>query len=85
MSRASLAIGAIAGFFLSLFVFYLANQAFWLPAAREEGREQERSAALKKSIELIEKRGKTNGQVNALNQPALCRELGGKWVLDHCE
>lgn len=40
MSRVSLVGGAFLGFLLALLVFYLANQAFWLPRAREEGRER---------------------------------------------
>lgn len=85
ISRASLAAGGVVGLVFGLLLYHLVNVAVWLPAAREEGREMERAAALKKSIELIQKRGKTNAEINSLDPAGLCRELGGSWVLDHCE
>lgn len=85
ISRASLATGGVVGLIFGLLLFHLVNIAVWLPAAEERGRDTERAAALKKSIELIQKRGKTNAEISSLDRPALCRELGGSWVLDHCE
>ena len=44
------------------------------------GREAERAAALQKSMELIRERSETNDQINRMDDAALCRELGGRWV-----
>lgn len=85
ISRLWLAAGGIVGFVLALLLFHLINVSVWLPAAREEGRDTERAAALKRSIELIQKRGKTNAEINGLSDERLCRELGGVWMRGNCE
>ncbi|PST27217.1 hypothetical protein C7U60_02735 [Mesorhizobium plurifarium] len=72
------AIGAIGGFLL----FSAINALLWLPEAREEGRELERAASLKRSMELIEQRSRTNAEINALDDAGLCAALGGRWVPD---
>lgn len=72
------AIGAAAGFL----IFSAVNALWWLPAARSEGREMERAAALKRSMELIEQRSRTNAEINALDDAGLCAALGGRWVPD---
>lgn len=63
----------------------IVNSVWMLPAARDEGREMERADALKKSIELLQRRSKTNAEIRSLSPGVLCTELGGKWVLEHCE
>lgn len=52
---------------------------------RHDGAASERADQLAKSIELIQKRGKTNAEVSKLDDVALCRELGGEWMRDHCQ
>lgn len=74
------AIGAAAGFV----ALSLVNALWWLPAARNEGRELERAAALKRTIELIQQRGRTNAEINALSPAALCSELGGVFENNEC-
>gem|GEM_PF-2127959 len=74
------AIGAFAGFL----IFSAVNALWWLPVAREEGRKLERAAALKRSIELIQQRSRTNAEINALSPAALCAELGGMFENGEC-
>ncbi|WP_157813646.1 hypothetical protein [Sinorhizobium meliloti] len=74
------AIGAVGG----LLLFSALNALLWLPEAREEGRELERAAALKRSIEIIQERGRTNAEINALDDAGLCRELGGMFEDGQC-
>lgn len=74
------AIGAVGGFLLLSVV----NALLWLPAARNEGRELERAAAFKRTMELIQQRGKTNAEINALPPAALCSELGGVFENNEC-
>jgi len=79
------AIGAVGGAIVTALIFVALNALLWRPAAVNEGREMERADQLKKSIELIQKRGRTNAEINALSDASLCTALGGKWVRDHCE
>lgn len=72
------AIGAVGGFLL----FSAVNALLLLPQAREEGRELARAASLKRSMELIEQRSRTNAEINALDDAGLCAALGGRWVPD---
>ncbi|CAN7686554.1 hypothetical protein LJR098_002285 [Rhizobium sp. LjRoot98] len=83
ISRASLAAGVGVGLIFGLVLYHLINIAVWRPAAVSEGREMERADALKKSIELIQKRSQTNAEIHVLDTGALCRELGGRWVPEH--
>jgi len=52
---------------------------------KHEGRQQAAASALQRSMDLIRERGKTNAKINSLDDPALCRSIGGKWVSDQCE
>lgn len=74
------AIGAVGGAIVTAMVFVALNALLWRPAAVNEGRELERADALKKSIELIQKRSQTNDEIRVLDSGALCRELDGRWV-----
>lgn len=44
---------------------------------------QAKSEALQATLEQIEERNQTDEQVNALDLPDLCRELGGQWMPDN--
>lgn len=80
ISRLSLVAGAVVGG-LAVFLIMMAVNALWLiPAAKEEGRDVERTAALTRSIEIIKERGRTNAEINALTDADLCKRLGGVWV-----
>lgn len=80
ISRANLAAGAIVGG-LAVFLVMTAVNALWLlPRAKEAGRDEERTAALTRSIEIIKERSRTNAQINALTDADLCERLGGIWV-----
>ena len=81
-SRATLFAGALVGGMGVFFIMMAANALWIIPKAKEAGAEMERAAALRKSIEIIQKRGKTNEEVNALTDQSICRELGGEWVPD---
>lgn len=85
ISRASLVAGGVVGFIFGLLMFHLVNIAVLRPAAVSEGRELERAASLKKSIELIQKRSQTNAEIRDLDPRSLCRELGGRWLQDSCQ
>lgn len=87
ISRASLVVGAVFGA-LAMFLIMQAVNALWvIPSARDAGREMERAATLKRSMELIEQRSKTNAEIRNLDDDALCRALGGRWVPENniCE
>lgn len=84
LSRLSLAIGVIGGA-LAVFLIMQAVNALWLlPAAKEAGRDEERTAAIARSMEIIKGRTRTNAQVNALTDADLCRELGGLFEDGEC-
>lgn len=85
ISRASLAAGGVVGLIFGVVLFHLINIAVWRPAAVNEGRQLERADALKKSIELIQKRSKTNADVRDLSAGGLCAALGGKLVDGVCQ
>lgn len=85
ISRASLILGA-AGGALSVFLIMQAVNALWIiPAARDAGREMERTAAIKKAVELIQQRDRTNAEIRNLDPAGLCAALGGRWVHENCE
>ena len=85
ISRASLILGA-AGGALAVFLIMQAVNALWIiPAARDAGREMERTAAIKKAVELIQQRDRTNAEIRNLDPAGLCAALGGRWVHENCE
>lgn len=51
----------------------------------QNGRQAERAAQLQESMELIKERSKTNVEIKNMDDPALCRAIGGQWVHDNCE
>jgi hypothetical protein len=80
ISRANLFAGALVGG-LAVFLIMTAVNALWLlPRAKEAGRDEERAAALTRSIEIIKERSRTNAEINALTDADLCKRLGGLWV-----
>lgn len=87
ITKTAAIIGGVGGLVLAFAIFQLVNTVWLLPAARDEGRDMERADALKKSIELIQKRSQTNAEIRVLDTGALCRELGGRWVPENgiCE
>ena len=85
ITKTAAIIGGVGGLLLAFVIFQLANTLWLLPAARNEGREMERADALKKSIELIQKRSQTNAKVRDLSAGGLCADLGGKYVDGVCE
>lgn len=85
VSRIALVVGGIGGLVAAFAIFSLINIMFLLPAAREEGRELERTATLQKSIELLKQRGATNAEIRTLDSRALCVRLGGQWVQNSCQ
>lgn len=78
IKMAAAAVAAIA-------LFSIVNSVWLLPAARDEGREMERAAALKKSMELIEQRSRTNAEIRDLDAPGLCSALGGVFADGQCQ
>lgn len=68
--------GAAGGFLVALTL----STTVWEPAAKREAVASERAAQLAKSMSIIQKRTKTDAAVNQLDDGALCRELGGKWM-----
>jgi hypothetical protein len=85
LDRLQMIAGAIAGGLAVLLLSQLYLHSYAIPAARNEGREMERAFALKKSIELIQKRSKTNAEVRDLSAGGLCVALGGKFVDGVCQ
>lgn len=78
IKMAAAAVAAIA-------LFSIVNTLWLLPAARDEGREMERTAALKKSMELIEQRSRTNAEIRDLDTAGLCAALGGVFADGQCQ
>jgi hypothetical protein len=62
ITKTATIIGGVGGLVLAFAIFQLVNTLWLLPAARNEGREMERADALKKSIELIQKRSQSNAK-----------------------
>lgn len=83
-SKLNLIAGAIAGLAVGVTLYYIANAFIILPAELEKGREIERTATLKKAIELIQERSKTNVEISNLSASALCVELGGVFADGEC-
>ena len=85
ITKTAAIIGGVGGLILAFAIFQLVNTLWLLPDARDEGRELERADALKKSIELIQKRSKTNAQIRDLSAGGLCAALDGKFVDGVCQ
>ncbi|UTV38122.1 hypothetical protein MYG64_07455 [Ensifer adhaerens] len=83
-SRISLAAGAAAGGLVVFLAMQAVNAVWLLPAAKEEGRGEERTAALTRSMEIIKERSRTNAGVEALDARGLCLELGGVFENGEC-
>jgi hypothetical protein len=82
-SRAAAIAGAVFGG-LAVFLIMQAVNALWvIPAARDAGREIERAATLKRSMDVIEQRSRTNAEIRSLDDRGLCAALGG--VLENGE
>ncbi|WP_083539859.1 hypothetical protein [Rhizobium tibeticum] len=75
-------MAAIGGAAVAGAALIIINAVWWLPAAKQEGRVAERSAALQRSMDLIKKRGVTNEAVGRFSDGDLCRKLRGQWVRD---
>lgn len=84
ISRLSLAVGAFIGGLAVFFIMQAVNALWLLPAAKEAGRDEERTAAIARSMEIIKERTRTNAQINALTDADLCRELGGLFEEGEC-
>ena len=83
ISRLTQAAGAAGG--LLVFLAMQAVNAVWLlPAAKDAGRAEERSAALARSMEIIKERSRTNAEVEALDPRSLGLELGGVYEDGQC-
>lgn len=63
-------------------VSVLAAVAFY--KAYEAGRQHEREATLKRSIELLKERDRVNAEVDRMDTRALCIELGGVFANGEC-
>lgn len=85
ITKTAAIIGGVGGLILAFAVFQLVNTFWLLPAARSEGRELERADALKKSIELIQKRSETNAEIRNLSARDLCVALDGEFVDGVCQ
>ncbi len=83
-SRISLATGTAAGGLIVFLGMQAVNTVWLLPAAKEEGRAEERTAALTRSMEIIKERSRTNAEVEALDDRGLCLELGGLFENGEC-
>ncbi|MEZ0003807.1 hypothetical protein [Sinorhizobium fredii] len=83
-SRISLAAGAAAGGLVVFLAMQAVNAVWLLPRAKEEGRAEERTAALTRSMEIIKERSRTNAEVEALDDRGLCLELGGVFENGEC-
>lgn len=77
--------GAIGGFIVAAALVTLIAQSSWIPEAREEAKQQERAAALQKSMDLIQERSKTNEAISQMDDPALCASLGGMYINGTCQ
>lgn len=85
VDAAKLGVGAVVGGIIASALVMLVAFTSWIPDAKEEARQQERAAALKKSMELIEKRSETNAEIRNLDNSALCAALGGVYINNECQ
>lgn len=84
ISRLNLAAGGLLGGLVVFLIMQAVNALWLLPAAKEAGRDEERTAAIARSMEIIKERTRTNAQVNALTDSQLCAELGGLFENGEC-
>lgn len=77
-------LGAILGFMLAWVVYSVLNQMLWLPAEREKGRDEVRAETLKRAVELVQERSRTDADIETLDDAGICRELGGVWDKGVC-
>lgn len=49
--------------------------------AYQSGRQVEREALLARSVEILRERNRVDDEVSTFDDMALCRSLGGVWVL----
>lgn len=85
IDRIKIGAGALAGAALAAAIVSLIAQTSWIPEARKEARQQERSAALQHAMDLIEARSKTNAEIRNLDDAGLCHELGGVLINGVCQ
>lgn len=72
-------LGAILGFMLAWILYSVLNQTIWLPNEREKGRDEVRAETLRRAVELVQERNRTDADIKTLNDAGICRELGGVW------
>lgn len=77
IDKLSLIGGVLIGGFIVFLGFGVVNDLWLLPRAVEQGRALERADTLKKAMELVQKRSRTNADVRNLDDSAICAELGG--------
>ena len=65
-------------------ILSLAALATLTTAAYRAGAASERRAALERSISVLRERDKTDEAVNQMDDPGLCRALGGVWNAGVC-
>ncbi len=85
IDKISLIGGALIGGFVVFLGFGVVNDLLLLPRAEEQGRALERADTLKKAIELVQKRSRTNADVSKLDDAGICRELGGVFANGVCQ
>lgn len=84
INKLSLIGGALAGGFAVFLGYGAVNDLWLLPQAEERGRAIERASTLKKAIELVQERTRTNAEVQKLDDAGICRELGGVFTDGVC-
>ncbi|OJU88629.1 MAG: hypothetical protein BGO06_20205, partial [Shinella sp. 65-6] len=67
IDKISLIGGALIGGFVVFLGFGVVNDMWLLPRAEEQGRALERADTLKKAMELVQKRSRTNADVRNLD------------------
>lgn len=77
-------LGALVGGLFSWCLLAVLNQTLWLPAEREKGREEVRTETLKRAVELVQERSRTNADVRKLDDRSVCIELGGLYENGIC-
>jgi len=68
-----LGAGAVAGALLAAGPLYLIG--------KHDGRQAERAEILTRSVEILRERNATDDEVSSFDDMALCRALGGVWML----
>lgn len=75
-----LGLGAVVGGAAAILFCYF----FIVPGAKDDARREERAASLQRSMDLIQERGKVNAEIENMDAPAICSELGGLYVNGEC-